>query len=303
MYASRALAILLVVAASSAAAQNTAPRNPLEGVWLRVSGSVDGNVITNQPGYRIFTGGHFSQVWVNGLAPRPPLPASGATAAQVRASLGPLNAAAGTYEVSSMQTYTLRNVVSYGPGGMAPNTYGIYQYRVVADTMWSSQIMGVNGPVATPQIGKYVRVRAGAAGPLEGAWRMVETRNASGAVTRNQPGMRFYVNGHFSTVRVEGMAPRPALPGANATVDELMAVYGPFTAQHGTFEISGGSVTHRFLVTKDPAGMQPGLFSRLTWRIRGDSLWMSQVETQAGPVASPTTTLYVRARAASLPTN
>jgi hypothetical protein len=303
MRALRALGILILTA-GSAAAQASSARTPLDGVWLRVAGTVNGEVITNQTGYRMFVDGHYGQVWVNGLAPRPLLPGTAANAAQIRASLQPLNAAAGTYEITSMQTSTQRTIVAYNPGAMQPGTYGIYQHRIVGDTLWSSQIMTQNGPVASPQTGKYVRQRAGGPSPLDGAWKLVDTRAGDGTITRNQPGMRFFVDGHFGTVLVNGTAPRPTTPLApDATAEQLTAVYGPFTAQAGTFEVSGQTITTRPLVAKDPAVMVSGNFSRLTYRIRGDSLWLSQVETQAGPVANPTTSKYVRARPTSAATN
>jgi hypothetical protein len=292
MRTTRALLVLALGSASAAAAQ-TAPSNRLDGVWMRVAATIGENVITNQAGYRIIVDGHYSQVWVNGLAPRPPLPATGATAAQIMSSLN-LNAQGGTLEVTSMQTMTQRPTVALNPANMAAGQYGILQYRVAGDTMWASQIMTQNGPVANGQIAKYVRVRAGGPSPLDGAWRMVEIREANGTVSRTQPGIRVFKDGYFGLVRVNGTSPRPATIPPNATPEEAMAVLGPFAAQAGTFEVSGQTVTERSLVAKNPAGMAPGNFARINWRIRGDSLWMTLVESQTGPATDQATRLYLR---------
>jgi hypothetical protein len=298
-----ALLILALASVSAAEAQNAAARHPLDGVWSRVAGVTGGEVVTTQPGYRMFVDGHWSTVRAEGLVARPNLPASGATADQVRAAYQRFTASAGRLEPASVQTYLQRNEVAINPAGMAAGQYGIQLYRVRGDTLWTSNIMNQAGPIPDPQTGKYVRVRNGGASPIDGAWRFVESRNPGGTVINSQPGLRLMVDGHFSLVRVNGTAPRPMIPGATATAEQLLAALGPFTAQHGTFEISGETMKQRFLVTKEPGGMtDPVRFTDAAFRIRGDSLWVTNTANQAGPLTNQATHKYVRVRATRPPT-
>jgi hypothetical protein len=293
--------------AGSATAQSNpgAPgRHPLEGVWSRVAGVTGGEVVANQPGFRMFVDGLFTSVRVEGLAPRVPHPATGATAAQVRAVYTPFTGQAGRYEIQSVQTAITRPEVALNPAGMARDLYGIQSYRIVGDTLWTSNVANQAGPIANPQMGKYIRVRNGGATPLDGAWRVVESRNADGTLTGNQPGIRLFKDGYTSFVRVNGAAPRPPLPDATATAEQLLAVWGPFIAITGPFEVSGQTYTERPIVSKSPGQMgTPGAFNTITYRISGDSLWISLTANQAGPVNNPTRILHLRVRPPRPPTD
>jgi hypothetical protein len=298
------LAVAAVCASAAQAQDNpSARRHPLEGVWSRVGGVADGQLVTNQPGYRMFIDGYYSWVWVGGMTPRTPAPASGATPAQIR-DANRLTAQAGRNEITSMQTYMHRgDQVTLNPAGMNPDNFTIYSYRIVGDTLFSANILSQAGPAAAPQMGKYIRVGRRVSSPLEGAWRHLEGRNADGSLIARSPGYFLFVDGHFALVRVNSPDPRPALPPAGSgTVEQLNAVYGPFAAQHGTYEISGQTLTRRLLVTKNPAGMAGGSFFTETFRIRGDTLWVTAVANQDGPVANQNVGKYVRVRAITPPT-
>jgi hypothetical protein len=303
----RALTIMMLVLTGSASAQDAggaAGRHPLVGAWSRVATVTNGNVVANQPGFRLFVDGYYSIVRVEGLAPRTPAPGQGATAAQVRAALQAFTGQGGSYQIASMQTVTQHPTIAYVPGNMAPGRYAFSTYHIVADTLVYTTILNQGGPVANPQVGKYVRVRSGGPTTLDGAWRQIDGRSADGTVTDNQPAMRLFVDGYYSLLRVNGTAPRPALPGPEGTAEQLMAVWGPFSGQAGSFEVSGQTLITRPLVAKGPAGMGPGIFSRISWRMSGDTLFLSQVETQTGPVANPLRYRYVRARpTVAAPTN
>src|SRR5688572_17856063 len=128
----RALLVLVLAGASAVEAQNSnAIPHPLEGAWSRVAETVDGNVVANQPGFRMFVDGHYSMVRVEGLVARTPAPAQGATAAQVRAALQLFTGQAGKHEVTSMQTVTQRPEVAYVPANMRPGLYNSSIYHIV----------------------------------------------------------------------------------------------------------------------------------------------------------------------------
>jgi hypothetical protein len=49
-------------------------------------------------------------------------------------------------------------------------------------------------------------------------------------------------------------------------------VWGPFTAQAGTYEVKGSEVTYRPSVAKNPNVMAPGNFMTDTFKIEGNTL-------------------------------
>jgi hypothetical protein len=305
MRATSASLIALLSCATTADAQTTqgtADRHPLAGAWSRVAGITNGEVVTNQPGYRLFVDGIYAWVWVGGMTPRTPAPAQGATPAQIREA-NRITAAAGRYELSSAITYNHRgDQVNLNPAGMDPAAYNVYSHRIVGDTLWTANLMSQNGPVANPQMGKYIRVGRRVSTPLEGAWRHLEGRNADGSLIAISPGYLVFVDGHYALVRVNSPQPRPPLPTAGTgTAEQLMAVYGPFAGQTGTYEVSGQTVTQRFLVTKDPAAMTGGRLLTSNFRMRGDTLWMTNATNQDGPIANPPTGKYLRVRATPTP--
>jgi hypothetical protein len=130
---------------------------------------------------------------------------------------------------------------------------------------------------------------------LEGAWRRIEVIGTDGVVTPTQPGLRLYVDGFYSVQFVPGTEPRPALPDSNATAADLRATLGRYNATSGTYEVNGDVITQRPTVALNPAGMQPTSSATLTFRIVGDTLWLTQTGTDTGPIDNPTTTRFVRA--------
>jgi hypothetical protein len=138
---------------------------------------------------------------------------------------------------------------------------------------------------------------ASASDPIEGAWSLVETTSVSNdSVLGNRPAVRLFVDGHFSLVREMGTAPRPAMLDSTATVAEVRAAWGPFEAQAGTYEIAGDTVITRPVVEKRPELMAPGTFRRSTYRVSGDTLWITFVANQNGPSPNPSIDKFVRAR-------
>jgi hypothetical protein len=96
---------------------------------------------------------------------------------------------------------------------------------------------------------------------------------------------------------VTSTGPRTQPPNlATATADELRALYNPFTANAGTFEISGNRLTTRPEVAKNQNVMAPGTSNEFTFRQVADTLWLTQVRNLTAPIQNPTTVRYVRAR-------
>jgi hypothetical protein len=115
----------------------------------------------------------------------------------------------------------------------------------------------------------------------------VEVTNADGSVVAARPGLRIFVDGHYSLLFESGTEPRPSLPDSTGTAAELTAALGPLTANAGTYELVGDTIVSRATVAKNPGVMAPDNFIKTTYRIAGDTIWLSQVANDAGPVRSP----------------
>jgi hypothetical protein len=139
---------------------------------------------------------------------------------------------------------------------------------------------------------------------LQGAWRFVETSNPrTFQVVTNQPGMRLFVDGHYSNLQVNGLRARTQVDSTSSSL-QMWNTWGTgFTAQAGTFEVRGDTVITRPLVAKNPNVMTPEVFNRYLYRQTGDELWLTPTASQAGPAANPATAYYQRVRAPGAPTN
>jgi hypothetical protein len=88
---------------------------------------------------------------------------------------------------------------------------------------------------------------------LNGAWRVVAVTMADGRIdTSPQPGLYVFTERHYSMQRVNAVRARlPEKPSDG----ELLAAFGPYTANSGTYELKGTSLTTRAIVAKNPNAM------------------------------------------------
>ena len=137
------------------------------------------------------------------------------------------------------------------------------------------------------------------AATIQGAWRVVEV-TIPGPQPRtiafsDRPNLTIITPRHYSRVEVQADGPRPLLAdAAKATADELRAVWGPFVAEAGTYDVTGDLITMRPIASKNPAVMGPGVFITYSYKLQGDSLILTQVRNQAGPYANPFSLKLVR---------
>ena len=135
--------------------------------------------------------------------------------------------------------------------------------------------------------------------PIEGVWRtsaVTLTGPNARTIDQLQPSLAIITAKHYSRVELHGEGPRPSFAdAAKATADELRQVWGPVVAEAGSYEVSGGNVlTLRPVVAKNPASMAAGAFSSYTYRIVGDTLWLTYRSTARGPVTNPPTVKLTR---------
>ncbi len=101
-----------------------------------------------------------------------------------------------------------------------------------------------------------VTANAGAqsTGSLKGAWKVVAVTAADGKVdTAPQPGLYVFSDKHYSTQRVNSA--RPATAGVSSPDKDRLAAYDAFTANTGTYEVKGNTLTTKPLVAKNPSVM------------------------------------------------
>jgi hypothetical protein len=82
---------------------------------------------------------------------------------------------------------------------------------------------------------------------------------------------------------------------ATATADELRAVWGPFVGEAGTYEVTADHrMTTRPIAAKNPAVMGPEVFITYSYKLDGNTIWLTQQRNQNGPFANPVTVKAVR---------
>jgi hypothetical protein len=138
-------------------------------------------------------------------------------------------------------------------------------------------------------------------GSIQGVWQAVEvTITGPGARTiairEPRPNLTIITARHYS--RVEDQSERPRLNPADVTkasADELRAAWGPFVGEAGTYEVTTDNrMTMRPIAAKNPAVMGPGVFITYSYKLDGDTMWVTQQRNQTGPFANPVTVKVVR---------
>ena len=132
---------------------------------------------------------------------------------------------------------------------------------------------------------------------IRGVWQVTEVTitGPNARVISGRDGLLILAGGHYSFTRVTTDQPRPEPTDyASATADELRAVWGPFTANAGTYELAAGIFTTRPMVAKNPGTMAPGSFSVWSYRLDGNSLTVTEQRNRNGPVTNPATFKYTR---------
>jgi hypothetical protein len=79
-----------------------------------------------------------------------------------------------------------------------------------------------------------------------------------------------------------------------ATPEQLTAMWGPFVAQMGTYELNGDVLTMTILVAKNKGKMGSKEIQRV--KVDGDIMWTSPMaDTQGNPLAKPIGLKMIRA--------
>ena len=142
--------------------------------------------------------------------------------------------------------------------------------------------------------------RAQTAPSLQGVWRIEESvvTGANAATNKDpQPSLYMFTKGHYSLMLVRGTAARKdfgtAKDPAKLTDAEKVARYeawDPFTANAGTYSVTGNTLTLQPMVSKSPAVMGGAPMKR-EFRIEGNTLTLVGRSAAGQPVSQTTTRL------------
>jgi hypothetical protein len=159
----KSLVSLVLLATSlptvAAYAQSKAP--VLVGAWrlteLKRTGP-KAETLKNPTGLLIFTGKHWSRMYVDSDQPRTQIrDLEKAAAAEIVASWGSFVAASGTYEVSG-NTLTSRALIAKNPNVMASGNFAVFTFRIEGNTLTMTDVRSAAGAVANPRTFTYVRL-------------------------------------------------------------------------------------------------------------------------------------------------
>lgn len=120
---------------------------------------------------------------------------------------------------------------------------------------------------------------------IDGVWKIAEvvTTGANPATNSSpQPSVIIFARGHYSWLSVGGTTPRKqpapaATPGKLTDADKVARYeeWNPFTANTGTFEVKGTTLTRRILVAKNVSVMTATAPNVQELKLEGDTLWLT----------------------------
>jgi len=115
-------------------------------------------------------------------------------------------------------------------------------------------------------------------------------------LTNVQPNLTILTGSHYARVEVHADSPRPLIADvAMATADELRASWGSFFAEAGTYDLTGtNEMTMRPIVAKNPASMAAGVYTVFSYKLDGNTIQVTTVRDQKGPIPVPVTIKAVR---------
>jgi hypothetical protein len=130
-------------------------------------------------------------------------------------------------------------------------------------------------------------VSQGTTSPIDGVWRVTELVTTGAKPSTNsspQPSLIIFARGHYSWMSFTGTIPRkqaaPAAAQGQLTDADKIARYeewAPLTANSGTFEVSGTTITRRLLVAKNVNAMSATTptVQQFTFKVEGQTLVLS----------------------------
>lgn len=117
---------------------------------------------------------------------------------------------------------------------------------------------------------------------LEGAWQTVEVIMTGPdartiAIPEPRANLLVFTARHYSQLHLNAEGPSAV-----------------FAGDAGSYEVRDGVITMRPVVAKSPSAMAPGAFTTYSYRLDGNTLWVTFQKNQNGPIVNPPTIKAVR---------
>ena len=115
---------------------------------------------------------------------------------------------------------------------------------------------------------------------LNGVWKVTEiVVTGAGAYTASapQPSVFIFAKNHYGLMWVPGNTPRALFKAQLPTNEEKLGAFDSLAASSGTYEVSGSTVTFRFIVAKSPNAA----FITEQFSIEGDTLTLDWVSSDS----------------------
>jgi hypothetical protein len=106
---------------------------------------------------------------------------------------------------------------------------------------------------------------------IRGAWKLVEVTTPDGVKNPSpQPSLWIFIQNHYSLAIVMGTKIRPQFSRGQATDAEKIATYDGFTANSGTYSVSGNMLTTIPVVAANEYAMTNGFLLKYEMRFEGN---------------------------------
>lgn len=124
---------------------------------------------------------------------------------------------------------------------------------------------------------------------IQGVWRVVEEKNMWRIIRDPNPGYIIYTDKYFAIVREAQDIKRPEVTDFDkATPEQLVAMWGPFVAQFGTYDIERDVLTMRILVSKNKVKMEHAAVERFSFKLDGNTMTTEPfLDAEGMPQAKP----------------
>jgi hypothetical protein len=128
--------------------------------------------------------------------------------------------------------------------------------------------------------------QAAARGPLEGVWKVTDiVVTGAGAYSESapQPSVFIFAKNHYSLMWVPGHMPRTLFKTQVPTAEEKVAAFDSLVASSGTYELSGSTITFRFILAKGPNAA----FINEQFSVDGDVMTLTWVSSDSHQRSGP----------------
>ena len=119
---------------------------------------------------------------------------------------------------------------------------------------------------------------------IQGVWRVIEQTLNEQTLTDEKLGVGYhiYTPGYYAAVRESGPPPRPDVPDIDkASKDDLLAAWGPFVTQLGTYKVVDDVLSFTSLVAEN-TGQMTGRGASQRIRFEGETLVLEPVQRTPG---------------------